>query len=200
MQIRDHYFKNKMTIADTDTISIDLKGLDPVSALIVEFEVQNGAGGCFDRMIADDVSLIEVADGSEVISALSMKEWLAVCSFVNKRIPRSYITEKPDTVQKQRVILNFGRFIDDSEYWLDTGQFDNPELRIANSFTISDTDGFKTGTAKLTVIGRVIDKGYKKHAGYIATKETKHFTTKSSGDEDINLPLNYPIRCMIDHY
>jgi len=197
MEIRDYYFKDKMTLADSDTTSIDLKGLNPLSAIIVDIEVTNGSSHCRDHRIHDDVSLIEVVDGSKVIASLSMKEWAAVSSFVNRHIPKSLFSEWSGVTQKERVILNFGRYIGDPEYYLDVGAFKNPELRIANSFNISDAGGFESGTGKLTVIGKVIDKGYGSQKGFMATKEVRSFTSKDSGEESIPMPVDYPYRFVL---
>lgn len=196
MKTRREYLKRDYPVADNDTTLIDLKFSDPISYISVEFEATNGATSCVDHEIHDDVSVIEVVDGSEVITSLSMAEWIAANFYRDKRMPDQVLTELPAGVQKEKIIIPFGRHPFDPEMYLDTKRYSNPQLRIENALTISDTAGFATGTGKLTVIAHLMETGFTANNGYIGYKEIKAFTAGTSGDEDITLPKNHPVKSL----
>ena len=188
MKIRQEYLKRDYSVQDTDTTLIDLKFADALSYLLITFEADNGATSCVDHEIHDDVSVIEVVDGSEVITSLSMSEWIAKSVFDRRIMPPSSLTEIGGATQSESVIIPFGRFLLDPEYYLDTKRYSNPQLRIENALTISDTAGFATGTGKITVVANLMSAGYAGQKGYISSKEIKSFTAETSGDAEVQLP------------
>ena len=193
MKTRDYYFKREDSVADSDTVIVDLRGKGAISALSVELEATTGGTSCNDHEIHDDVSLIEVVDGGKVIASLSMIEWLAINAAYLKRIPHQLLTENASSKQEERIIIPFGRFIGDPNYYLDVGMFKNPELRINVGLTISATAGFATGTGKVTVIGKIMDERPGEYKGFLRHREIRSFTSAASGDEPVSIPTNYPI-------
>jgi len=193
MKTRDYYFKREDTIKDSETVIVDLRGKGAISAISVELEATTGGTSCLDHEIHDDVSLIEVVDGGKVIASLSMIEWLAINAAYFKRLPHQLLTENASSKQEERIIIPFGRFIGDPNYFLDVGMFKNPELRINVGLTISATAGFATGTGKVTVIGKIMDERPGEYKGFLRHREIRSFTSAASGDETVNIPTNYPI-------
>ena len=196
METRREYLKRDSNVADNDTTLLDLKFSEPLSYLTVEFEATNGATSCLDHEPHDDVSVIEVVDGSEVITSLSMTEWLAANAYRDKRMPDQDLSEIGGAVQKEKVVIPFGRYPFDPEFYLDTRQYSNPQLRIENALTVSATAGFATGTGKITVIAHLMKKGYSGQRGYIGYKEIKAFTAGTSGDEEVTLPRKHSIKSL----
>jgi len=196
MRTRDYYFKREDSISDSDTVIVDLRGKGAISAISVELEATTGGTSCNDHEIHDDVSLIEVVDGGKVIASLSMIEWLAINAAYFKRIPHQLLTENASSKQEERIIIPFGRFIGDPNYYLDVGMFKNPELRVNVGLTISATAGFATGSGKITVIGKIMDERPGEYKGFLRHREIRSFTSASSGDEPVNIPTNYPISMM----
>jgi hypothetical protein len=88
--------------------------------------------------------------------------------------------------------LFFGRFYGDPQYYLDTSQFKNPQLRITWAYTVSATAGIATGVSTVSVIARTIEDGAQPYKGFIMRKEVFSFTSAASGDQPVILPLDFP--------
>lgn len=197
MRFRDYYFKREATVADSDTVIIDITVKDPISYIEVEYEATNGATSCTDHELHDDVSKIEVVDGSDVIASLSMLEWKALNFFELGRFPHELLSEVGGAKQEEKIIIHFGRYPDDPEYFLDPGAFRNPQIRLTHSLTISATAGFATGTGKVTVKARLIEEGAGPWKGFMMSKQRYSWTSAASGDEEIDLYRDYPYRFII---
>lgn len=197
MKFRDHYFKREATIADSDTVIIDLNVKDPISYITVEYEATTGATSCLDHELHDDVSAIEIVDGSDVLASLSMEEWRGL-NFVERGcLPHSVLTEAGSATQEESCTLYFGRYPDDPEYYLDLTKFTNPQLRLTHNLTISATAGFTSGTGKITVMARIIEEGAAPQKGFMMAKQVYSWTSAASGDETIDLPRDYPYRYLL---
>ena len=196
-KFRDYYMKREATVNDSDTVIIDLGIKDPISYITVEYQATNGATSCLDHELHDDISAIELVDGSDVIASLDMKQWRALNYYENKRLPHALLNEEGGGAQEERCNLQFGRYKDDLEFYLDPNNYRNLQLRLTHSLTISATEGFATGTGAVTVIARVIEEGAGGYKGYLMAKEIYNFTSVASGDEVIDMPRDYPYRMLM---
>jgi len=194
MKLREYGLKYQNTVSDTDKTILDLKGAGLLSAIEIEFQATNGATSCVDHEIHDDISKIEIVDGSEVLESLSMEEWIAQNFHELGRMPKASLSENAAAVQKETCFILFGRYIGDPEYFLDPSKFVNPQLVIENALAISATAGFATGTGKVTVRLHIIGEGQASQKGFIMRKEKYSFTSAASGDEIIDLPRDYRYR------
>ena len=197
MKFRDHYFKRESTVNNSDTVIIDLNVRTPISAMSIEYEATNGATSCLDHEIHDDVSKIEIVDGSNVLWSLSLAQIRALNFFETKRLPRENADESAAAVQEEKGIIYFGRWLNDAEYYFDPTLFNNPQLRLTHSLTISATAGFATGTGKVTVIGHLIEEGVKPYRGFLSARERISYTSATSGDKEIDLPTDNKYRLML---
>ncbi|RLI51501.1 MAG: hypothetical protein DRP09_19205 [Candidatus Thorarchaeota archaeon] len=197
MKFRDYYFKREATVADSDTVIIDVTVKDPISYIEVEYEATNGSTSCVDHELHDDVSKIEVVDGSDVIASLSMLEWKALNFFELGRFPHELLSEVGGAKQEEKIVIHFGRFPDDPEYYLDPNKFKNLQLKLTHNLTISSTAGFASGSGKVTVMARLIEEGAGPYKGFMTTKQRYSWTSASSGDEEIDIYRDYVYRFMI---
>jgi len=197
MRFRDHYFKREATVSDSDTVIIDINVKDPISYIKIEYEATNGATSCLDHELHDDVSKIEVVDGSDVLASLSMLEWQALNFYELKKFPAMLLSEAAGAKQEESCYIFFGRYPDDPEFYLDPTAFRNPQLRLTHALTISATAGFATGTGKITVMARIIEEGAGPHRGFMMAKEKYSWTSAGSGDEEVDLPRDYPYRMIL---
>lgn len=197
MKFRDHYFKRESTIADSDTVIIDINVDDPISYITVEYEATNGATSCLDHELHKDISKIELVDGSDVIASLDMASWRGLNFIESKVLPPSKLSEVGGAKQEESCVLHFGRTPDDPEMYLLPRQFKNLQLRLTHTLTISATAGFATGTGRITVRARIIEEGAKAHQGYLMAKEKYSWTTAGSGDEIVDLPRDHPYRLIL---
>lgn len=197
MRFREHYFKRESTVADSDTVIIDINVTDPISYITVEYEARNGITSCKDHALHHDVSRIELVDGSEVLWSLNMEQAIALNVAELGVMPHNYLTEKGSEVQEESCIIHFGRYPDDPDYYFDPSRYKNPQLRLVHELKIANDGGFTTGTGKVTVKARIIEEGAHAYAGYLMSKEKYSWTSTGSGDETVDLPQDYPYRKLL---
>ncbi|MHC4397646.1 MAG: hypothetical protein ACYS1A_18540, partial [Planctomycetota bacterium] len=173
LKTRLRVLKDEASINDSDTITLDINITKPISAFTILYEATNGATSCVDHELHDDVSKIEVVDGTDVKTSLSMIEMQALNFFETGKLPFQQLTEAAAGVQKEMAIIHFGRFLNDPDYYIDPTKFDNLQLQLVHALTVSATAGFATGTGKYTVIAHIMEDGYGPALGYMMAKEKK---------------------------
>lgn len=192
MKLRTYYLKHQASFSDTDKIIENLKGAGLLSAIEIEIQATNGSTSCTDHEIHDDVTKIEVVDGAEVLESLRMIEWRGLNFYELGKMPRATFDENGGATQKESIMILFGRYLGDPEYYFDPSKFNNPQLIIDVALTISATVGFATGTGKVTIKLYIIEEGALPQKGFLMRKEKYNFSTASSGDEYIDLPVDFP--------
>lgn len=194
MRTRDHYYLREKSVSDTDTIVVNLDTNEPISFLKIEVEATNGSTSSIGHEPHDDISRIELVDGSRVVASLSMADWIALNAYELGKIPAYNLSEAADAVQEESCFLHFGRNQGDPNLYIRPGDFNNLQLRITIALTVSATVGFATGTGKVSVMARVIEEGAGVYQGYLAGKEKYSWTSATSGEEVIDLPTDHPYR------
>ena len=197
MRIRNEYLEKARGVADSETVTVNIDVLNPISALVIVYQATNGATSNQGVAIHDDIDSIDLVDGSEEVFSLSGIEALILNAFEMKRMPYMDLTEAAGGVQKEAFIINFGRYIGDPDYWLDPTEFRNLQLRLAHSLTISATAGFATGSGVIDVIAKVFEEKPSGRNGYMIAKEQYSFTSGASGIETAMLPTDYTWRMLI---
>jgi len=198
MRCRDYYLKREATIKDSDTVTIDLSAIKtPISYISIEYEATNGTTSCVDHELHDDVSKIELVDGSDVLASLSMIGWQALNFFELKRFPHMKLTEAGGAVQEEKVYIFFGRYPDDPLFYFDATKFASPILQCTHKLTIDASAGFQTGTGKITVMARLIEEGAEPYRGFLMAKERKTFISAASGDDETDLYRDYAYRMIL---
>jgi len=192
VKLRVHYLKRQATFSDTDKIIESLKGAGLLSAVEIELQATNGATSCKNHEIHDDVSKVEIVDGAEVLESLRMIEWRGLNFYELGKMPRATFNEGGGSVQKESIMILFGRYLGDPEYYFDPSKFDNPQLIVDVALTISTTAGFASGSGKITIKLYIIEEGALPCKGFIMRKEKYNFETAGAGDEYIDLPCDHP--------
>ncbi|MGH9487133.1 MAG: hypothetical protein ACRD04_06025 [Terriglobales bacterium] len=177
----------------TKDISSGLK----IVKLRVQYTNTNGATSNTVGRLNGMVSKLAVLDGSSVIHSLSMREEQAKNFFDSGRLPFQQLTQAAAGTVIEEAVIDFRRGPGDTAFYLDTSTLQNPQLQLTHAFTISATAGFATGNGKLSVIATVIDSGAPARLGYVMAKELASFATAASGDEDLDLPLDFPIASIL---
>jgi hypothetical protein len=199
MKVRDHVFVNARTLADSDTISLDLKSLGKIQNLRCIYQATNGATSNTLGKLNAMVSKLEVNASGENLHTVSMKEVQALNYYQGQGpagrdhlLPFQQLNSKAAGVVIEEAIINFGRFLGDRDYYFDTAGKSNPQLNLTHALTVSATAGFATGSGRLTVIARIIEEGAPPCRGFLTAKEVKSWTTLASGDVDTDLLCDYP--------
>lgn len=193
MRIRDVYLLNQQTLNDSDTVTVNLTGVGKILYLRIQYRAKNGTTTNTLCKLNGSVSKLAVLDGSNVIQSLSMKEAMARNAFMYHRMPYQFLSEDDDDVIIEEAFLDFRRMTGDTQFYLDTSAFQNPQLQMTHALPISATAGFVTGSGRLTVIARVIDSGAPSRLGFVMAKELDSFASAASGDHSTDLPLDFPI-------
>ena len=194
MRTRDVYLLKSETLSDSQTKIVNVDITDPISAIIVTYQADNGATSNQQVLLRDNVSKIELVDGSDVLFSASGMETVALDAYCFGKLPPATLTEAAGATQYESFIIPFGRKIGDEELWLDPTRYTNLQLKLTHSLTISATAGFATGTGKATVIAKLFEDKPASYRGHLMTKSIHSWTSAASGDETIDLPVDYPYR------
>jgi hypothetical protein len=197
MRMRQHYLERELTVADSQTKTIDLKGLDPISAIDIIYAATNGATSNVGQPLHKQVSKIEVIDGADVLFSLNFRQLAALNFYEQKIYPAHNLTEVGGAQQWEKATIHFGRWVGDPDFYLDPSVYKNPQLKLVHNLPISATAGFATGTGRLTAIAHLFDERPPAAKGFLMTKEHYAWTTAASGDETIELPTDYAYRLLM---
>lgn len=200
MRYRDAYIEDQKVLADSGTEVIDIRVKDPITELLISFYALNYSSGNKQSPIARCISKIELVDGSDVLLSLSGQQAIALFFYDTGRMPARKIGELWNWSQVDHIPLRFGRFLGDPELAFDPTKFTNPQLKITwDLATVNtvDSDGFTSDSGRLTVIAKVMEETGGAPTGFLMNKEHYSFTTAGSGDENIDLPTDYPYRKLL---
>ena len=204
MKYREHEEYYQLTLDDVGTKIIDLKAASPVSAIRLLFAGTNGATSCKDNRINDVITKIELVDGSDQLLSLSLKQAQALEFRRTGKMPFMRPGELGAGGQEEGVLLLFGRYLWDSDLYLDLTKFKNPQLKITTNIAAvaaASATAFLSGSLKVTMDMYLIEEGAPAAVGFMMAKDIYSFTSATSGDEHIDMPTDYPyVNMMIRAY
>jgi len=195
MKYRDVELYYQQALDNVGTKIMDLRTTDPISAIRLSFFGTNGSASNKSNFINDVITKIELVDGSDQLLSLSMKEAQAIQFRRTAKMPYMRPGEKNDGSQEEQVMLLFGRYLWDPDYFMDLTKFRNPQLKITTNIAAVraiGTDAFATGSLKVTIDLLVIQEGAAAAKGFFMSKNIYGFTSGTSGDEHIDMPMDYP--------
>lgn len=187
------YFEQ--TLDNVGTKIIDLRTSDPLSAIRLNFKAVNDATHNKSNFINDIITKIELVDGSDQLLSLSMKEAQALEFRRTGKMPHMRPGESGGGDQEESVLLLFGRYLWDPEIWMDLTKFKNPQLKITTNISAvraTGTNSFLTGSIKVTIDLLTIQEGATAATNFMMAKNIYSFTSSDSGDEHIDMPVDYP--------
>lgn len=197
MRLRDVYLLDGQTLNDSDTVTVPLTGVGKILFLRIQYSDTNGATSNTVGRLNGMVSKLSVIDGSTVLHSLSMREEQAKNAFDYGHMPYQVLTQAAAALIAEEAVIDFRRRPGDVQFYLDTQMYQNPQLQLTHALTVSATAGFATGNGKLSVIARVIDSGAPSRMGFVSAKELASFASAASGDQIIQLPLDFPIASLL---
>jgi len=195
MKYRRNELYHQQTLDDTGTKIIDLNFKDPLSAIGLQFVGTNGGTHNKSNWMSDVVTKIEIIDGSDVLLSLSLKQAQALQAYKTGKMPYIHFEEKASGTGKDEVMLLFGRYLWDGEYYLDLTKFSNPQLKITTDEDViraMGATGWLSGSFKVSITAFIIAEGAAAAKAFFMQKEVYNFTSATSGDEHIDLPRDYP--------
>jgi len=195
MKYRDIELYYQQTLDDIGTKIVDLRTADPISAIRLNFLGTNGGTYCKDNRLNDVITKIELVDGSDQLLSLTLKEAQALEFRRTGKMPYMRPGESADGAQEESVLLLFGRYLWDPEYYMDLTKFRNPQLKITTNIAAiaaASATAFLTGYLKVSIDLLVIEEGAVAAKGFMMAKNIYGFTSGTAGDEHIDMPLDYP--------
>lgn len=194
----DHRFLKLLslkTVSADETVEIDLDMIDPVSQILIDSRVTNGAGADATAHPIACVTKVEITDGSEVLFSLDGYCMEALDIYHNGKHPRGGWYNYLTTTETDRVTaINFGRWLWDDALAFDPKKFRNPKLNI--TFDI-DAGGMSPSACKVAVYACLFDDKTIVPSGFLMAKEIKSWITVASQHEYTELPRDYPYRKLL---
>ena len=179
-------------LASDQTITIDLNMRSPISQLIIDSRVLNGAQASSTDHPLAGLTKVEIVDGSDVLFSLDGFELQALDIYDSGIHPRGgWFNYLPGTETDAQVAMSFGRYLWDEILAFDPGKFLNPQLKITID---EDGGGMNSSGMKLSVLAAMFDEVPPSPTGFLMTKELKRWTKTAAGHEYTDCPLDYPYR------
>lgn len=201
MRTRDFVVEYQKTLDDSGTLIKDLDIVDPVSALYLEFEGTNGSTSNKGNFLSDVITKVELVDGSEVLYSLNLSQLEALHFYKTGKTPILFPSEWAGGGQRHGCYLLFGRYLWDQVFGMNFKAFRNPQLKITSNIAAiraaSATDGFTTGSLKATIIAKIMEDA-PIPSRYLMAKEINSFTSVTSGEKRIDLPVDYIYRLLLN--
>lgn len=194
MNYRQAVLVDGKATGDADLTDIyNLKGLSPISELIVEVKGTNSTSTPTEHP-AKLITKIQVVDGSEVIVDLDGKQANALSYYHYKTPPvngMSYIDNNNCWVTCR---IPFGRWLWDPMLALDPNRFNNLQVIVTIDH---DAGGGAPDACTLEIVGHVFDAKKITPVGYLRTREHYKYTVVASGVETVDLPVDLPIKMIM---
>lgn len=181
-------FRSGLISDEQSTVVIDLPRSNILSGLLVDIEATNGATAGAQYPPAMISRLEVIADGSKELFSMTGQEAFLATYALTGRIPPCSHSLGADAVQFTNILIPFGRFLGDPEYYLDCGAYTSLELRITFAATVEAT-GIVDNSLYLEVLGLMAMEGPPApRRGTFKPSRKYNFTTSASGDVVLDLP------------
>jgi len=199
MRPRDSVIQDTLTLTDSETKVIDINVNRPITAIQVMYRAQNGSTTNLSNWLHENISKIELVDGSEVLFSLSAEQCQGLAFYGHNVVPRNYLREDPSQNQYSDCWIMFGRYLYDQIYALDPAKHTNPQLKLTHNLaTIRavDVDGFTTNTCAIRVVAKLMEEA-PAPLGFLMSKEHYNYDTGSSSlRKYLDLPNDHPYRML----
>lgn len=176
--------------ADT-VIQIDLDMVDPISQLIIDGRVANGASGDSTAPPVAFLTKIEIVDGSDVLFSLDGYETQALDIYDSGIHPRGGWYNYIQTPTDFQIAISFGRYLWDEELAFDPTKFKNPKLNLSIDY---NAGGRSPASVQVSVLAALFDEKIISPSGFLMTKEHKSWKKTAAGHEYTDMPLDFPYR------
>jgi hypothetical protein len=186
-QTREIY-REAVVSDEVSTVVIDLPRSNILSGLVLNVHATNGATAGA-QYPPDMVKKIEViADGSKELYSLDGREAFLATYALTGRIPPCGHSKAANAEQFTSILVPFGRFIGDADYYLNCAEYTSLELRITFNATVGAT-GIVDNSLYLEVLGLMAMEGAPApRRGTFKTSRKYNFTSAASGDVVLDLP------------
>lgn len=193
MKLRQVTLINRKSFTSSDVIERTISLKDKITALDVIVRMTNGAAMTEASVVKvhDDITKIELVDGSNVLQSAAMEEFQAVNSYMLKSLPFQVMTLDDGAVQTETCRIPFGFHLNDPNHYLDPTMYDNLQLKITITMTTAAATAWAASGHDVTVIAHIIEDGAEDYRGFLSTKGVKTYSAVDGTEEDIELSTQY---------
>lgn len=183
-----------VAVNTTETIDINLE--DIISSIYIRIKCTTGtAHATPGGHPAGFASKIELVNGSDVLFSLDGYQCQALNYYDRLVTPDTEITDGENEECWGSYLIDFGRFLYDTELALDPKQFRNLQLKITNDWDLFDADA---AAGYLLVEADVFDEKVVSPMGFLMSKVIEQYTmTGSAAYKYIDIPTDYPFRKLL---
>lgn len=171
----------------------NLKGLDPISEIVVQYRGPNGAAVPLAHP-ARLIQRVQIVDGSEVLVDLSGDQIAALGYYHYKSMPHSLNVYVNTIWCGTTLRIPFGRWLWDQELALDPARFKNLQVIITVNI-LGGGSGPVPGT--LEVMANMFDQKKVNPRGYLTAREHFRYLAVALGVQTIDLPTDRVIKMLL---
>lgn len=194
MIFRQSVIREGQSINTDGTQVFDITGDEPITRLTLIPKVTNGASYIALGHPDENISKIEIVDGSDVLISLSGVQARALMFYSSKNLPVTCINTMALQWSMQPLPLYFGRFLNDPEFALDPRKYNNLQIRVTTVIAAAMT-GAAVGT--LDIVADVMSPEYSEPKGLFISKELIELDTISLAVNYTDLPTDLPVRLLV---
>jgi hypothetical protein len=194
MNYRWYEYLSGLSITTAGTESINLKGDDPISALMIQVRL-TGATGTPSAPADQAITRIKVVDGSEVLYNGRGIVGVPLGFNVLGQEPVHFNAYQNLIENIATFIIPFGRYLRDPEYAFDPSKYKNPKIEIEHAYTNGGLGTPSAATIQLYAL--MFDEKIPSLRGFLKTKEVYSYTLTNSNVTTVELPVDLPIRALM---
>lgn len=183
-----------VTVNTTETIDINLE--DIISSIYIRIRGKNGSDAPTPAgHPAGFATKIELVDGSDVLFSLDGYQIQALNYYDRLVTPHTEISDGGGDDQLASFLLDFGRYLYDTELALDPKRFRNLQLKITNDWDLVDANA---ASGYVKVEADVFDEKVVSPMGFLMSKVIEQYTmTGSAAYKYIDIPTDHPFRKLL---
>jgi hypothetical protein len=194
MFLQREYVREGVVMNLNETFKLDLPEHGKLTSLLIRIsgnQVSPYGQGEHDWRIIDKISKIAVlVNGASVCKSLTGYQAQALAFYDQGVLPPGSWRNYASNTQFEYMLINFGRWMGDTEIGLDLSKFANVELQITNTATSASFTSFSVSVEAIYLRGTP----EKSFSGYMRSEEWRAWTTVSDETKYNDLPVEHIIR------
>lgn len=194
MKYRTTEILDATDVGPSGTKSIDINIKDIISRITIGWKTTKSKYG-MDAFPYEDITKIELVDGSEVLHSLDGGPNQALCIF-DRKVPTMNHGQHVNAASEYANFgIDFGRFLFDTMLALDPKRFNNLQLKITYDEDVADTG---VTANELEIWAHCFDEKIVTPLGFLMAKEIYKYTAGAENSyEYVDLPVDLAIRRLI---
>src|SRR5574341_368704 len=192
--LQREYVRENVVMSLNETYKLDLPEHGLLTSLLIRISGNQISGygqGAHDWRIIDEISKIAVlVNGATVCKSLTGYQAQALAYYDQGVLPPGSWRNYATNTQFEYMLLNFGRYMGDSDFGLDLSRFANVELQITNTATAADFTSLTVSVLGIYLRGTQAGQ----FKGYLRTEEWRSWTTVADETKYNDLPVEHIIR------